>query len=136
MVAWTASLLARRVVTPRCRSTSFPTLAELAGLPPRTERPFDGVSLAGRLLRGEDLAARALFWEHGGAAAVRRGPWKLLVRRERGKRTTELFQLDRDLSERDNVAGDRPELTRELSSLLGAWKRSVTTGATPQPAKS
>jgi len=36
----------------------------------------------------------------------------------------ELFDLDKDISERDNLYGERPEMVRELGGVLGRVKSS------------
>ena len=76
----------------------FPTLLELAGAEEAKRRRLDGRSFAARLVKSSDRRAappseRALFWEFGRQAAVRRGDWKLL-RPARGD--AQLFHLGRD----------------------------------------
>ncbi len=113
-------------------STDFyPTILQIAGLPPRPEQHCDGVSLV-PLLRGEGhLPPRPLFWHYphygnqGGApgGAVRVGPWKLIEWYEDGR--VELFHLDNDLSEQHNLAEEHPEKVRELLALLRTWRKEV-----------
>jgi len=112
-------------------STDFyPTLLDLAGLPPRPDQHFDGQSLV-PLLRGQSLPSRPLFWHYphygnqGGApaGAVRDGDWKLIEWYEDGKR--ELFNIREDLSERHDRAADKPELVHELAAKLDAWRHQV-----------
>src|SRR5262249_49356647 len=88
---WSGKIPAGATLDPPTISTDWvPTLLDLAGLP--NAGPFDGVSLAGLLLRGEPLAPRPLFWHfphysnQGGrpAGAVREGPWKLIEHYEDG----------------------------------------------------
>ena len=112
----------------------LPTLLDLAGLPAPRKRPLDGVSLAPLLLRGEPLPARRLFWEFNRQAAVREGPWKLLVERTSGDREiVRLFNLDEDLGEARNLADRFPERTRTLRTALAEWREEVQRKATPQP---
>lgn len=49
---------------------------ELGGARPDPAYPLDGTSLAGHLLRGEDVAERDLFWRVRANRALRRGDWK------------------------------------------------------------
>ncbi|MBM3726801.1 MAG: arylsulfatase [Acidobacteria bacterium] len=69
-------------------------------------------------LRGGRPQDRTLYWEHEGNRAVRRGRWKLV---SRWKEPWELFDMEADRTERNNLAAARPELVRELSELWDAW---------------
>jgi arylsulfatase len=65
---------------------------------------------------------RILAWEHEGNRALCRGDMKLVA--EYGK-PWELYDLARDRSETKNLAAERPEIVRELSSAYDQWaKRS------------
>ena len=121
MVVWGSGVpAALRSDVPVSGVDVFPTLLDLAGLPPRGG--LDGVSLA-PLLRGGSVAQeRALFWhfpcytgQGTPASAMRRGRWKL-VQSFDGE-PAELFDLTRDPSERTDLAGDRPEVAE---AMLGA----------------
>lgn len=70
------------------------------------------------LLRGEDDPERTLLWEHEGNAGVRRGGWKL-VRKYR--QDWELYDIDADRSELDDLAGDHPDVVAELAAEYEAW---------------
>lgn len=112
----------------------MPTLLELGGARlPRRHR-LDGVSLVGLLTgRVEQLAARTLFWDFQGRAAVRQGPWKLVVgRKGKGKNTSGLFRLDNDRAEKQDLANDEPEKAEALRQALMAWRANVARGATAQ----
>jgi arylsulfatase A-like enzyme len=106
----------------------FPTLLEMAGVAGRPD--LDGVSL-GPLLRGAGSVKRdALYWHYphysnqGGkpCGAIREGNWKLVQFFEDGR--LELYNLAADLSERQNLAQDRPELASQLRDKLKAWRRA------------
>ncbi len=122
-------------------STDFyPTLLQLAGLPPKPEQHLDGVSFV-PLLKG-DTAPRGkpLFWHYphyanqGGApnGAIRDGDWKLIEWYEDGE--LELYNLPQDIGEKNNLATQQPEKVKELHAKLIAWRGEV--GAvmpTPNP---
>jgi arylsulfatase A-like enzyme len=122
-------------------STDFyPTLLELAGLPPRPEQHRDAVSFA-PLLRGETLPKdRPLFWHypHYGnqgafpGAAVRLGAYKLIEFFEDGH--LELYNLRDDPGEQCNLINEAPNYAEPMIDMLHAWQREV--GArfpTPNP---
>jgi arylsulfatase A-like enzyme len=109
----------------------YPTILEMAGLPPRPEQHADGTSLA-PLLRGEGGWKRDTLYFHfphfgnqGGrpAGAIRCGDWKLVEWFE--KERLELYNLAEDIGEQNNLAADLPERARDLAERLRAWRREV-----------
>ncbi|MFE0099079.1 sulfatase [Streptomyces sp. NPDC059009] len=103
------------------------TLLEVGGARPHPAYPLDGASLAGYLLRGEELAERELFWRVRGERALRRGDWKY-YRGKGGK--DQLFDLGADRREQADRAADEPKL---LGELKAAWERTDK-GLLPYPA--
>ena len=113
-------------------STDFyPTMLEMAGLPPRPKQHVDGVSLA-PLLRERKVPERdAIFWHYphygnqGGApgGAIRSGDWKLIEWYETGR--LELFNLEDDPGEQHDLAGRHPEKAEELRARLAAWRTAT-----------
>ncbi|MFF9339373.1 MULTISPECIES: sulfatase [unclassified Streptomyces] len=93
------------------------TLLELAGARPHPAYPLDGTSLAGHLLRGEDVPERDLFWRVRGERALRRGDWKY-YRGENGR--DQLFHLSEDAREQADRA---PFEQARLAELRAAWER-------------
>jgi arylsulfatase A-like enzyme len=95
-----------------------------------------GVSLAAIIVGRADgqIADRAIFMQRrdyetrmvdnvavkGRKFAVRRGPYKLIVADE--EQTTELFDLDTDPRELDNLAARKPDVVRELRAQIDAWQ--------------
>jgi arylsulfatase A len=114
--------------TPVCSIDLFPTILEVCGV--RSDAKPDGISIM-PLLRGETINRDALYWHYphysnqGGkpSAAIRLGDMKLIEFYETGRR--ELFDLRRDVGETRNLAGDRPEVVKELAARLDAWRKSV-----------
>ncbi len=91
---------------------------------------FDGVDLSPVLLRQEALARRQLFWGADGTfwngAAVRDGPWKLLIDRHEGiPGPPMLFNLDDDLGEQEDLAAVHPGRAERLLAALEAWRVDV-----------
>jgi arylsulfatase A-like enzyme len=112
----------------------MPTLLEVAGAEyPRSKDGRDLPPLLGRSW-GEVLAGRAespragrdyLAWEVFGNRAVRQGQWKLRWQyKPLGTGTWELYDLAADPGERKNLAGERADKVRELTTLWDEYVRA------------
>ncbi|MBI1310842.1 sulfatase-like hydrolase/transferase [bacterium] len=109
----------------------LPTFVELAG--PETKSALtnrlDGVSLVPLLTQRGELSARSLFWHYPHyhhttpAGAIRKGDLKLIEYFDDGH--VELYDLKRDLSEKHNLAAERPEVAKALQQELAAWRDRV-----------
>jgi arylsulfatase A-like enzyme len=123
--------------TPISSIDYFPTLVEAAGVAAKAEGRIDGVSFV-PLLRREKLADRALYWDYphygnqGGApgSAIREGKWKLIEWREDG--ALELYDLEADPSEKNDLSEVQPEIAKRLHGKLVEWRKEVGAKA-PQP---
>ncbi len=72
----------------------------------------------------------AVFWEHAGNRAVRAGKYKLVSRSDGASRDRwELFDLEADRTELNDLARSMPAKAAELESQYQAWARRV--GAFP-----
>ncbi len=108
----------------------YPTILEIAGVPPRPRQCLDGVSFV-PLLKGRRVSERALFWHYphysnqGGPpyGAIRAGNYKLVEWYE-GMRV-ELFNLKADIGESRDLAASLPEKTSTLREQLHAWRLEV-----------
>jgi arylsulfatase A-like enzyme len=129
LVHWPAGGLAGgRIVRTAFQLTDvLPTLLDAVGVDyPRQYRgrevpPPEGRSML-PALRGAPAPDAALFWEHLGNAAVRRGRWKL-VREHRGR--WELYDMDGDRSEVNDLADRHPGLVTELAAEYQQWAGRV-----------
>lgn len=107
----------------------MPTCLELAGAAYPTENAGEPVlPLEGRsfvpALAGQPSAPRDLLcWQFGGAAAARRGRWKV-VRLDR-KSGWELYDVEADRTETRNLAAVEPARTAALVADWEAWARRV-----------
>jgi arylsulfatase len=91
-------------------------------------QPMEGRSLL-PALAGQPVQREALFWEHEGNRALRRGDWKLVSKGPEGP--WELYDLKRDRSELHDLAAQEATRTREMSSLWQKW--AERTHALPWP---
>lgn len=112
----------------------MPTILELANASVPTGHQLDGVSVAKLMTEQQKLKPRTIFWDYNGRSAVRQGPWKLVLNQNR-KTPVELFNLQDDLAEANNLATKHPERVQQMQAAFAAWKKEVTQTATPQPVK-
>jgi len=86
--------------------------------------PFAGVSLTPEF-ENRNLQSRAIFWEHEGNKAVRLGKYKLVSRwTAESEYNWELYDLELDRSETNNLIGTMPEKAKELQSIWKGWAKS------------
>jgi arylsulfatase A-like enzyme len=139
LVKWPGRIEAGSVCHVPVTTTDFyPTLLEMAGLPPNPEQHCDGVSILPLLRGAKELDREAIFWHYphygnqGGTpgSSVRCGDYKLIEFFEDGR--LELYHLRDDIGEDNDLAAALPEVTRRLHKLLVAWRESVH-AKIPQP---
>ncbi|MFM7531315.1 MAG: arylsulfatase [Rubrivivax sp.] len=99
------------------------TLLDVTGLPypeqweDQAIAPLEGHSLK-PALQAELPERPPMFWEHEGNCAVRIGKWKL-VRKHPGP--WELYDLDADRTELNDLAAQHPERVRDMAAQYEAW---------------
>lgn len=111
----------------------FPTFLALASSNPPEEKEIDGIDLSRSFLGQPQDNDRPLFWYFPNVPkpgnsdfispryAVRKGKWKLLAELD-GSRV-ELYNLEIDEQERNNIAAQHSELVSDLMQLLKEWKK-------------
>lgn len=114
----------------------MPTCLAAAGVEyPRTYdgeviKPLEGTSLLPVFQRKTRREDRTLFWEHMGHRAVRKGQWKLVS--DLGGEW-ELYDLQADRTETNNLVAAYPEKVEELLQLYDDWAHRC--GVMPWPLK-
>lgn len=116
--------------TPVISTDFYPTMLEMAGLPQKPNQHMDGKSLV-PLLRGKSMDRGPLFWHfphygnQGGlpGAAMRDGKWKFIRRYE--DNSLELYNLEKDLGEENNLVKQEAERARRMNRRLDDWLESV-----------
>ncbi len=87
-------------------------------------KQVEGVDLVPYLTGENDgVPHETLYWRQGGKTALRHGDWKLLRmgrKLSRGKAKWELYDLSKDISERNNLAAAKPD---RLAELIEIWEK-------------
>lgn len=101
----------------------FPTLVEIAGVNPSGFEGLEGKSLVNTMKHNQPLNREALYFyrSYDGqyASVLRNDNWKLIAYRDGHY---ELFKVDEDISEENDLTKEKPELVKELASLLKGWE--------------
>ena len=108
----------------------LPSLARLVGADVPSDRRIDGKDALDVLLGkpGATSPHDVLYYEIDG---VRRGKWKL-VRLRKGKNIKdELYDLDADIGERNDLAAQYPDIAKELGALLDAHTEAMLLDVRP-----
>jgi arylsulfatase A len=119
--------------TPVISTDLYPTCLSAAGLPQIPNQHLDGLDL-GPLIHGDrkTLDRSALYWhyphynEHPSSvpsSVIRKGRWKLIEAFD--PEGLELYDLEQDVGEENNLALKQPEQTAELHRELIAWRNSI-----------
>jgi arylsulfatase len=88
--------------------------------------PFQGESLMPAFEGKSEERTKPLFWEHMGNRAVRDQQWKLVSKYEKGKvGKWELYDIERDRSELNDLSADNPQLVDQLSAQYAEWAGEV-----------
>jgi arylsulfatase A-like enzyme len=106
----------------------YPTFLDLAGGggKPSTTAAIDGVSILPTLEgdTGRQQQHAYLYWEfheNGGRQAVRWGKWKGVRLNVHAfpDASLELYDLSRDLGEKNDVAAQHPDIVEKIISIMG-----------------
>ncbi len=116
---------------PACSVDFLPTICDAVGLELPEDRSIDGESLMPLLTQSGALERDALFWhfphyrynQEIPYSIVRKGDWKLIKRYEGP--TFELFNLEDDISETNDLSEKMPKKVKELDALLKQWLEDV-----------
>ena len=108
----------------------MPTFANLAGFEVPDDRVIDGIDQTELLLGKTETGRDTFLYMHlSHVNGIRKGPWKYLAPQQKvagyavdrnRPEVEELYNLDTDLGERNNVAKKHPEIVRELKALMKA----------------
>ena len=125
LVRWPGKIPAGKVSdVPACSIDLFPTVLDAAEVALPDDREIDGLSLLDHLKSGasEEVDRDTLIWHFphyrhkpGPYSIIRQGKWKLI---KFWAGDDELFDLESDLGEEKNLAGDMPDKVAKLDAIL------------------
>ena len=127
IVHWPREVAANTTVTKYFGHVAdlVPTLLKVAEIDPgefQGWKKIDGQSLI-PVLKGKDAQREGpLFWEHFGNRAITEGNWKLVA--DKGSEW-ELYNLNNDRIESQNLALQYPEIADSLRAKYKAWAHRV-----------
>lgn len=110
----------------------LPTLAGLAEAAVPDDRSIDGVDIRGLMLDAASAEAPRdtfLYYFKDNLDAIRCGKWKLHVRKGE-EEIRELYDLEADCGETENVYDANPDVVRELEAKLDDARRDLGDAAT------
>ncbi len=120
MVQWKGHLPAGKVYRqPVISLDILPTALAAAGGPLSGDHPLDGVDLVPYLTGQNNKPPHdTLYWRFGAQWAVRKGDFKLV---HPPQAAVQLFNLSADIGEQHDLAGEKPELVKELEKSWKEW---------------
>jgi arylsulfatase A-like enzyme len=116
----------------------LPTALAAADVAVQPDWNLDGVNLL-PYLTGKDsgLPHEALYWRLGQQMAIRAGDWKLVKsvgsvgveapesHQKANTQDAELYNVTRDIGERENLAANEPAKVGELSAAWNKWSAAM-----------
>ena len=98
----------------------MPTLSEIAGI--EAPKKIDGISFKNTLRGKKQESHQFLYWEfpsYQGQQAVRMGKWKAIRKNIfKGNLKIELYNLDKDIKEQNDVSDQFPEIVKEIETIM------------------
>jgi len=114
----------------------LPTIAALTGKPLPAKNKIDGLDASGLWKGTAKKSPRKEFLHYtsrGDIEGLRSGNWKLLVKKPRRnnarKAQLHLFDLAKDVGEKNDLAQAKPEIVKELQARMEALDAEITKNA-------
>ncbi len=119
---WPQKLTSGEFKTPMHVSDWLPTLCDLIGCQQGIQGlKLDGINIWPSLTGKQKYEGeRPIYWKTAQTFAVREGNWKLLVNRKNNQ--VELYDLEKDFRETQDMSKSYPEKTEYLMKLLDQFK--------------
>lgn len=99
----------------------FPTFTDVARVKVPEDLDLDGISILPHLMEGTTLPDRVVGWKKRDVSAIRKDSWKFcMIKGEK-----ELYNLESDIGEQDNLYVSQPEKAKEMELLHESWINDV-----------
>jgi len=114
--------------TPHYLIDIMPTVLDLAGAKyPATYngnriKPTEGISMKPLFIKGAGQTHDYMYWEHQNNCAIRHGKWKAVKRLN--DKTWELYDIDADRTEQNNIAEQHPDIVKDLDAKWEGWAKA------------
>ncbi|WP_298484659.1 sulfatase [uncultured Maribacter sp.] len=101
----------------------LPTFVSVAGGDVSAIKDLDGVNLLPYLEKGnEEKPHETLYWKKENRGAIRHGDYKLIRFPDR---PAELYNIEQDISEVNDLASQNPEKVKEMYKMLFQWELTL-----------
>jgi hypothetical protein len=108
----------------------LPTLASMCKIPLPKPRKLDGHNIWPALQKGEASPVESYYWAWHNVDTLRTAQWRMHRYFDR----VELYDIQADVAETQNLAGTNPETVKELTAKMDAWVKSLGAALTHQAA--
>lgn len=119
MVLWKGRIKSNQVIsTPVCNIDLLPTICSILKIKkPLTSPVVDGKDISSLIFKNKSTP-RDIYWRYNKQSAIRSGKWKLV-------NGIELYDLEKDISEKLNLASTYPEIVKTLQQKFEAIDNKV-----------
>ena len=130
IVRWPSVIKSGSICNEPVTSVDFyPTFLKILGVKGDSKQILDGENILPLLMQTGTVKRDAIYWHYPHyhhsrpAGAIREGDYKLIEFFDDGR--LELYNLKRDIGEKNNLAETMPEKAAELRKKLAKWRQSV-----------
>lgn len=99
----------------------LPTFLQLAGVRAPEGLTLDGTNVLPVLAGRAESPRDRMFWQRKSDRAARLGNWKWVVSSRGGG----LFDLSKDIGERNDLSQQRPDKRKQLEAAFAVWRRAM-----------
>jgi arylsulfatase A len=105
----------------------YPTLAQLGNAPIPTDRIIDGKDIRPLMFAAPNAQSQHdafFYYKRNSIEAVRSGQWKLHIRKD-DEEINELYNLENDIGETNNVYDQHPDIVQNLLAKIDTCRQDI-----------